>query len=75
MTSDDLSREYIEGCGLIYNEHGEIVDQEKIRTMSAEEIKVREEMNRSNTTERLRQRVIVVGNGRGNDSSIRSKDS
>lgn len=56
--SDDITKEYVKGFGLVKNEKGEDIKQHKMRVMSPKEIEVRGELNIKNTTENLRKCVL-----------------
>jgi hypothetical protein len=58
-TTDTITKEYVEGCGLVYDDEGNVIRQEKIRSMSPFEIKERLELNRQNTASNLRAKVVA----------------
>lgn len=64
--TDDITKEYVEGCGMIYDPELKTpsggllpIGQERIRVMSPFEIKQRAELNVTNTSEALRARVLA----------------
>lgn len=70
--TDDLTKEYVEGMGMVYDETGEAIGQERVRVMSPFEIKQRAELNVANTASNLRARVVAEvnkSNGRNHEVS------
>lgn len=58
-TTDTITKEYVEGFGMITDENGEVIGQEKIRSMSPFETKEREQLNIKNTASAMRARVVA----------------
>lgn len=59
--SDTITKEYVEGAGLIYNQGDPdlVVGQERVRVMSPFEIKQRLDLNVANTASALRAKVVA----------------
>lgn len=58
--TDDITQEYVDGVGMIYDNNGTPINQVKIRVMSPFEIKQRAELNVANTSEALRAKAVAA---------------